>query len=131
MIIISIRLAVEEVDAVIVPLEPAAMAVHNVKYDCDAVDMAQINQNLELGRCRGNVFELKGWRFPFGGEKLVERLKIRRQVRCAGNKGKIWREEIRTAVAESRVLFLLVDREGLQDIGIERGNVGNLARDIE
>ena len=70
MIIISVGLAVEEVDPVIVSFEAAGMAVDNIECDCDAVDVAQIDQNLELGGSGGDVLELEG-RLSFGGQKFV------------------------------------------------------------
>jgi len=47
------------------------------------------------------------------------------------NKGKVRREEIGATIAQTRVLFLLVDRERLKDVDVKCRNVGNLARDIE
>jgi hypothetical protein len=70
-IIISDRLAIEEVDAVIVPFEAAAMAVDDIECDGDAVDMAQIDENLELGGGGGDVLDGEERRFLFSGQKLV------------------------------------------------------------
>ena len=69
MVIISVWLAVEKVDAVIVPDKATRMAVDNIEGDGDAVDMAQIDQNLELGRRGGDILELERRRFSFGGQK--------------------------------------------------------------
>ena len=66
MIIVSVRLAVEKVDAVIVPLEATRMVVDNIERDSDAIDVTQINQNLELGRRGGDVLKVEGRRFSLG-----------------------------------------------------------------
>src|SRR5690242_602819 len=64
-IIISVWLAVEEIDAVIVAFEAAAVAVDNIECDGDGVDVAQVDENLELGRCGGDVLEGEQRSFPF------------------------------------------------------------------
>jgi hypothetical protein len=137
--------AVPEVEALVVAMEQAAwrdgcgdcvglrpsarVVVYDVEEDCDAIDVEEIDHDLELGDGWGDVGERHGREVP-GGEEAVDGGEIAGEGRGIVDRVvECWGEEVRALVAEAGIalrgrVLLLVDGERLDDVDAEGGEVG-------
>ncbi len=132
-VVAAIVSAVHVIQAIVVELpvdrEAAGVIVDHVEHDRDAVDMAEVDQRLELSGSGLDIGKRDGGLLP-GRVERVEFCHIVRQI-LNRDIGEVGREQIRAAIAHVRIGFLLVDRKRLQDIDAEIGEVGNFQGDVE
>ena len=113
-VVAAIGSAVEIVDTVVVELavdgKTTSMIVDDVEGNGDAIDMAEIDQRLQLSRRRSKVPELKR-RLPASrAQQLVQGGEISRQIGRLGDVGKVGREQVGAAIAHRWTGLLLVYR---------------------
>ena len=123
------RLPIEEVNALVAEIA-ARMVVNHVQQDSESVQMAEIDQGLQLVHLSAQISDLVR-RQTLRLEERVYMGDIRWQVRILDGKIHLGRKIIHAVVTEAELRGELLDRHELDRRESEAGEMRNLARDVE
>ena len=111
--------AIKIVDAVVVELagdrEATCMVIDDVECHRDIMDVAEINQCLELARARSDIGERQR-RQSLASEDAVDHRQIGWKIGRSRDVRKVRREQVGAPVSHAWVGLLLVDRQRLQHV---------------
>ena len=121
---------VEEVEALVAEIA-ARVVVDDVQDHREAVDVAEVDQRLELVHLAAQVLDLRSGARPLASSSAFTCVDVGREVRVLHREVHLRREIIGPVVAEAELGLELLDRQELDRGDAEPGEVRDLARHVE